>query len=64
MSETKNIYTLQEVADTLRLTRQTIYNNVKSGRIKAAKFGKAYRVTKEELDRVLQNGFSKASTQN
>ena len=59
MSETKNsitVYTLQEVADILKVTRQTIYNYVTSGRLRATKFGKEYRVTEEDLRQLIQNG--------
>lgn len=51
-------YTLQEVADILKVTRQTVYNNVYAGNIKAIKIGKNWRVTEEELQNVLKNGYA------
>ena len=52
------VYTLQEVANILKVTRQTIYNNVHAGNIKAVKLGKDWRVTEEELQKILKNGYA------
>ncbi len=50
----ENIYTLQEVADYLKVTRQTIYNYVKAGKLKANKIGaQQYRVTEKELQKFI-----------
>lgn len=51
------LYTLAEVAQILRINRQTIYNAIGRGAFKPAKFGKEYRVTKEQLQDLLKNGF-------
>lgn len=53
--ETK-LYTLQEVADVLRVSRQTIYNYVTAKRLKATKLAKEYRVTEEDLQDFMKNG--------
>ncbi len=50
------VYTLQEVANILRVSRQTIYNYVTAKRLKASKIGKEYRVTEEDLQDFLKNG--------
>ena len=50
------VYTLQEVADILKVTRQTIYNYVTAGRLRATKFGKEYRVTEADLQELIQRG--------
>lgn len=50
------LYTLQEVADVLRVTRQTIYNYVTKKRLRATKFGKEYRVLEEDLQDFIRNG--------
>lgn len=55
---TLKLYSLQEVADTLRVTRQTIYNYLTAGKIKAVKMGKEYRVDEKELQRILKNGLN------
>ncbi len=48
------VYTLQEVADILRVSRQTIYNYVTAKKLKASKIGKEYRVTEEMLQDFIQ----------
>ena len=55
MSEIK-LYTLKEVAEILKVTKQTIYNYIKSGRIKATKYGKEYRITEKDLNTLIKNG--------
>lgn len=51
-----NLYKLQEVADILRVTRQTIYNYVTAGKLRATKYGKEYRVTEKDLQEFIQKG--------
>lgn len=46
-------YTLDEVADMLKVTKRTLYNHIKSGKLQAKKLGKYYRVTEESLQRLL-----------
>lgn len=53
---TTKLYTLQEVADLLHVTRKTIYNYMKAKKIKAIKVGRTYRVTQEELNKYLTEG--------
>ena len=55
-AENMKLYTLQEVADVLRVSRQTIYNYVTAKKLKASKIGKEYRVTEEDLQDFLKNG--------
>ena len=56
----EKIYTLQEVADYLKVTRQTIYNYVQSGKLKANKIGtQQYRVTEKDLQAFLTGGKKK-----
>ena len=50
------VYTLKEVAEILKVSRQTIYNYLKAGRLKATKIGKEYRVTKEDLEEFIRHG--------
>jgi excisionase family DNA binding protein len=50
------VYTLQEVADVLKVSRQTIYNYLKAGKLKASKIGKEYRVTETQLQDFLKAG--------
>ena len=52
------LYTLQEVADYLRVTRQTIYNYVTAKKLKAFKAGKEYRVTEADLQEFIQKSYN------
>ena len=56
MTDTSKLYTLQEVADYLRVSRQTIYNYVTAKKLRASKIGKEYRVTEKDLQDFLKNG--------
>lgn len=49
-------YTLDEAADILKLTKRTLYNYVKSGKLKAVKFGKYWRVSQENLEAFMEQG--------
>ena len=55
MNETK-LYTLQEVATVLRVTRQTVYNYIAAKRLRATKYAKEYRVTENDLDEFIKTG--------
>lgn len=64
MTEQIKTYTLQEVADILRVTRQALYNNIRKGNLKPAKCGKEYRITEEQLQDILQNGYGRTANSN
>lgn len=51
-----NIYTLDEVADILKVTRRTIYTYVKEGKLQAFKIGRYWRVTEESLKKIASTG--------
>lgn len=57
-AEQGKIYTLQEVADVLRVTKQTLYNNIRKGKLQATKVGKEYRITEEQLQDIIKNGYN------
>lgn len=50
-------YSLQELADILKVSRQTIYNHMKAGHIEAIRVGREYRIREDELQRILAEGF-------
>lgn len=50
------VYSLKQVADIMGLTRQTIYNYVTAGKLKARKIGKEYRVKEEDLKEFIDKG--------
>lgn len=43
------VYTLNEVADILKVTKRTLYNYIKAGVLPAVKMGKYWRITEENL---------------
>ncbi len=61
MTDATKLYTLQEVADILGYNRQTLYNNIRKGKLKATKCGKEYRITEEQLQDILKNGYGSKS---
>lgn len=48
MNEIK-VYTLDEVAEILKVSRRTLYAYVKDGKLPAVKMGKYWRVSQENL---------------
>lgn len=64
MTEATKLYTLQQVADILGYNRQTLYNNIRKGRLTATKVGKEYRITEEQLQDILHNGYSGKAKKN
>ncbi len=49
MKLTDEYYTIQEVADKLKVAYLTVYRWIQSGKLKAVKAGKQHRITKENL---------------
>lgn len=43
------IYTLDELAELLKVTKRTLYNYVRSGKLEAVKVGREWRVTEDQL---------------
>lgn len=43
------VYELNEIATHLKVTRRTLYNCIKDGRLKANKIGKHWKVTEDNL---------------
>ena len=43
------VYTLDEVAEVLKITRRTLYTYVKEGKLKAVKIGREWRVSETAL---------------
>lgn len=53
---TEKIYTLDEVANELRVTKRTVYDYVKFKKVVAVKVGKMWKVTESELNYIKENG--------
>lgn len=52
------VYTLDEVAEILKVTKRTLYNYIKEGTLKAVKMGKSWRVSEESLQAFISTGDS------
>ena len=50
------VFTLDEVADILKVTKRTLYNYVKAGKLPAVKMGKSWRVSEENLKAFIETG--------
>jgi excisionase family DNA binding protein len=47
--DSMKLYTPDEAAKILRITRRSVYNYIKAGQLKAAKMGREWRITEEHL---------------
>lgn len=52
-----NVYTVNEVADAIRVNTATIFRALAKGKIKGVKFGNVWRISEEEVQRILKEGF-------
>jgi len=55
MAELK-VYTLEEVCEILSITKRTVYNYIKAGKLPAVKMGKYWRVSEENLKAFIETG--------
>ena len=53
MTEEK-YYTIEEVAEMLKVVYLTVYRWIQDGKLKAYKAGKQYRINKSDLDRFIE----------
>lgn len=49
----KTYYTVQEVADLLKLHWQSVLTYIKSGKLEAVKLGKGYRISETALQKFI-----------
>ena len=61
MAEIKKFYSLEEIADMLQVTKRTLYNYIYSGKLRATKVGKYWRVSPESLQTFLDGQTTNAS---
>lgn len=52
-----NVYTVTEVAGMLRISKATVFRALQVGKIKGIKIGNIWRVSEEELQRIMKEGF-------
>ena len=51
-----DVYTVEEIAGTLRVHPITIFRALKKGKIKGIKIGNVWRISEEELERIMKEG--------
>ena len=56
MADTMKVYTIEELVLLLHVTRRTLYNYIKEGKLKAVKMGKYWRVREDQLRDFLSTG--------
>lgn len=56
MAKDIEVYTLKEIEDLLHVTRRTLYNWINSGKLKAFRIGKEWRVTRDALEEFTRTG--------
>ena len=49
------ILDVEEVAELLRVTKQTVYNMIKDGRLKAFKAGREWRFHRKDIENIINN---------
>lgn len=47
------LYTPEEVAELLKVSRETVYNWLRSGKLQGIKIGHFWRISESELERLL-----------
>lgn len=50
------LYTPEEIAQLLKVTRRSIYTYLKSGKLEAVKIGNGWRISQEALEKFLSQG--------
>lgn len=55
----KEFYTAEEISQILEYNIMTIYRYIKTGKLKAYKIGKEFRIDKEKFKEFLKDGESK-----
>ena len=62
MSNEIRVYTTEEVAEILQVTKRTVYNYIKAGTLKAVKIGKYWRISAENLEEFISTGSPAVNT--
>jgi excisionase family DNA binding protein len=55
MNKNRRFFTPSEVAKELQLNLLTIYRYIRNKKLLAIKFGRNYRITKEDLDKLVKS---------
>lgn len=54
-----NLLTISEVAKALKLNSMTIYGYVRSGKLRAIRFGRSYRIDEKDLIKFIKQNKTK-----
>lgn len=54
--ENKKLYTPDEIAEILSISRRTVYNYIHSSKLKATKIGRGWRISEKHLNDFLEAG--------
>ncbi len=57
--ENNNFLTVEQVAELLQVHWQTVLNYIKSGKLEALRLGKGYRISKEALEKFVNENLAK-----
>ena len=52
--EDNKLYTPKEIAETLRITKETVYYYIKTGRLKAKRVGKSWRILGKDINEFIE----------
>ena len=55
MENTEKFYTSKEIAEILKLSNYTIGEYIRSGKLKAIKFGRVWRISENQLKQFLES---------
>jgi len=56
------VYTPEEAAGILRVTRRTLYSYLRDGALRSAKLGRIWRITRQDIEAFLADGRASAET--
>ena len=56
MAEIEKLYDLKEASKIVKVTRQTLYNHIRAGKLKAAKIGRDYKIKESNLKEYIEKG--------
>lgn len=56
MTLDEKLYTVSDIADKLHITRRTIYNHMKDGKLQGTKIGQYWYFTEAEIQEFLNSG--------
>ena len=56
------VYTPEEAACILKVTRRTMYSYLRDGALRSAKLGRIWRITRQDIEAFLADGRASAET--